>query len=46
MLLRMCFGAVLALLELNHLDRYGHLVGFGLHADLVVAVNRMSLLNL
>ena len=33
----MCFGAVLALLELNHLDRYGHLIGLGLHADLVVS---------
>jgi hypothetical protein len=30
-------AAVLLLLELNHFDRYGHLVGLGLHADAVVS---------
>jgi hypothetical protein len=42
-LLLMFFGAVLASLELNHLDRYGHLVGFGLHADLVVSKGDIGL---
>jgi hypothetical protein len=36
-LLLMCFVAVLFLHEVIHLDRYGHLVRFGLHADLVVS---------
>jgi hypothetical protein len=30
-------AAVPLLLELNHFDRYGHLVGLGLHADAVVS---------
>ena len=36
-LLLMLFAAVLVLHELNHFDRYGHLVGLGLHADAVVS---------
>jgi hypothetical protein len=36
-LLPMCFVAVLLLHELHHLDRYGHLVRLGLHADLVAS---------
>jgi hypothetical protein len=33
----MCFVAFLLLHELNHFHRYGHLVRFVLHADLVVS---------
>lgn len=33
----LCVIAVLSLHELSHSDRYGHLVRFGLHADLVVS---------
>jgi len=36
-LLFMCFVTVLLLHEVIHLDRYGHLVRFGLHADPVVS---------
>jgi hypothetical protein len=36
-LLLMFFITVLLLHEVIHLDRYGHLVRFGLHADLVVS---------
>jgi hypothetical protein len=42
-LLLMCFVTVLLLHEVIHLDRYGHLVRFGLHADLVVSKGDVGL---
>jgi hypothetical protein len=42
-LLLMCFATVVFLHELIHLDRYGHLVRFGLHADLVVSKGDIGL---
>jgi hypothetical protein len=43
LLLLMCFATVVLLHELIHLDRYGHLVRFGLHADLVVSKGDIGL---